>query len=550
MVKYPFLMRRILQFCSSLAVPGLLAAVAFLCLGSVAVWFGGLNQDEGWYLYAAQMVKAGYYPYRDFFYTQGPAMPFVYAVLAPFWGPTSPFHGLLGGRVVTLLLGLLATGCAVALVRRLVPAARRSVAGLAVFALLGCNLYHLYFTTIPKTYALGSLFVLAGFLLITVGLGARASFARRFAGLFFGGLSLAFATGTRISLLLILPVVGFTLVAYFRVFRWDFVWYGLGGALGLLLTYGPFAFDPQSLQGLLAAQSYHAARGGFDPFFALGSVSRLARGYAALGVVLFAAAFLRMRAAAVVTEGGESSETMDPIVRALCWMLGLGFAAVFLLQLSAPFPYDDYQVPIMGLLTVLITTAFVRGLPVACASSGPGWFVLCASLLVSGSSPLLQEWVTYNQDRFWSQKKEMSELAKLRKMGREIEVLDPKGTTLLTQDLYLAIETGRTVPRGLEMGPFSFFPDLATDKAKSTHVLNRELMTQLLTSAPCPVAACSAYSFAISAPTCKETPFEEQKRCFELLKQKYDLMYTEPNFGQNATSLVVLRRKEKGEAAK
>ena len=37
---------------------------------------------------------------------------------------------------------------------------------------------------------------------------------------------------------------------------------------------------------LLAAQSYHAARGGFDPFFAIGSVSRLARGYAALGMVV------------------------------------------------------------------------------------------------------------------------------------------------------------------------------------------------------------------------------------------------------------------------
>ena len=546
-------MRKILQFCFSLSAPGLLAAVAAVCLGAAAVWFGSLNQDEGWYLYAAQMVKAGCFPYRDFFYTQGPAMPFVYAVLAPFWSPTSPFHGLLGGRVITLVLGFLATGCAVALVRRLVPAPRRALAGLAVFALLGCNLYHLYFTTIPKTYALGSLFVLAGFLLLTVGLSARASFGRRFAGLFCGGLSLAFATGTRISLLLILPVVGFTLLARFRTFRWDFLWYGLGGVLGLLLTYGPFAFDSQSLQGLLAAQSYHAARGGFDPFFALGSVSRLARGYAALGVVLFALAFLRLRCAGgegpVSAEGGQTPDE-NAVVGTLCWMLGLGFAAVFLLQLSAPFPYDDYQVPIMGLLTVLITTGFVRGLPEDRGSLGAGWFVVCVALLVSGSSPLLQEWVTYNQDRFWSQKKEMSELAKLRAMGREIEALDPKGTTLLTQDLYLAIETGRTVPRGLEMGPFSYFPDLETDKAKATHVLNRELMMQLLASAPSPIAAFSGYAFAISAPTCKEAPFEEQKKAFEVLKKNYELADTEEKFGQNATTLVILRRKQKGEAAK
>ena len=548
MIKYLFRMRRLFTFFQSLIAPGLLAAVVSCCLCFAALWFGGLNQDEGWYLYAAQMVRAGAYPYRDFFYTQGPAMPFVYAVLAPVWGPSSPFHGLLGGRLVTLLLGLLATGCAVALVRRLVPPQCRRLAGLSVFALLGCNLYHLYFTTIPKTYAIGSLFVLAGFLLIVHGLEATDSFLRRFSGLFAGGLSLAFATGTRISLLLILPVVGFTLLVRFRTFRWSFFWFGLGGALGLLLTYGPFAFDTLSRQGLLAAQSYHAARGGFDPFFAIGSVSRLARGYAAVGVVLFAALFLRLRSAEATSDVCRSTRMR---ANAVLWMLGLGFAAVFGLQLSAPFPYDDYQVPVMGLLTVLVTALWVRKLPEGRgAAAGAGWFVVFTAAMVSFTSPLLQEWATFNQDRFWSQKKDMTELAKLRQMGREIEAVDPKGTTLLTQDLYLAVETGRTVPRGLEMGPFSYFPDLATDRAKSLHVLNRELMKELLASAPCPVAACSGYAFAISAPSCVETPFDEQKALFEVLKQNYELVDSEPKFGQNATTLLVLRRKAAKEVSK
>ena len=525
-------------------MPGFLAAAVSLCLCFAAVWFGGLNQDEGWYLYAAQMVKAGHFPYRDFFYTQGPTMPFLYAVLSPVWGMDSPLHGLLGGRVVTLLLGLLATGCAIALVRMLVPAPRRALAGVTVFALLGCNLYHLYFTTIPKTYSLGSLFVLAGFLLIAHGLRDGASFAGRFSGLFAGGLSLAFATGTRISLLLILPVVGFALLANFRSLRWSFVWFGLGGVLGLLLTYGPFAFDPLSRQGLLAAQSYHAARGGFDPFFVIGSVSRLARGYAALGVVLFAAAFLRSRNEVDVERTGR-----DP-ARLVMWMLGLGFAAVFLLQLSAPFPYDDYQVPIMGMLTVLIVAGFIRGLPANRANTGVAWFVVMASAMVSFSSPLLQEWATYSQDRFWSQKKEMTELAKLRMAGCEVEALDPGGKTLLTQDLYLAIETGRTVPRGLEMGPFSYFPDLPTEQARKMHVLNRQLMDELLESAPCTIAAFSGYGFAISAPSCRETPFDEQKRNFETLKRHYDLVLSEGKFGQNATTLLVLQKRKGGGAAK
>jgi len=438
------------------------------------------------------------------------------------------------------------------LVRRLVPTDRRSLAGLAFFAVLGCNIYHLYFTTIPKTYSLGTLFLMAGLLLILVGMERAVAgdglprYVRMLGRicLFAGGLSLAFATGTRISLLLVLPVVGFTLLLGFRRFGWSFLWYGLGGVFGLALTYGPFALDPASLKGLLAAQSYHAARGGFDPFFALGSVSRLVRGYAALGVVLLALptlgrprdAFAGLQAQLV---RGTGPDVAGPARRAMLWMLGLGFAAVFLLQLSAPFPYDDYQVPAMGLLAVVIVAAFARRAerPVAAA-----WLVVVVSCMVSFASPLLQEWATYGQDRFWSVKKEQTELAKLRAAGRRIEELDPKGTTLLTQDLYLAIETGRTVPAGLEMGPFSYFPELPTAEAEAVHVLNRERAERLLASAPCPLAALSGYAFAIAAPSCAETPAAERTRLLGILATRHRRVEEMPRFGQNATCLEIYRR--------
>ena len=62
-----------------------LAGFAFAILAFAAVWLGGLNQDEGWYLYAAQLVGEGKMLYRDFFYTQGPAMPIIYAPFAWVW---------------------------------------------------------------------------------------------------------------------------------------------------------------------------------------------------------------------------------------------------------------------------------------------------------------------------------------------------------------------------------------------------------------------------------------------------------------------------------
>jgi uncharacterized membrane protein len=80
-----------------------------------------------------------------------------------------PIHGLLSGRLVTLVFSVFSILAAVAFARRLVPEERRGAVSLVVFSLLACNLYHMYFTSIPKTYALGTLFVMLGFLLLSRG---------------------------------------------------------------------------------------------------------------------------------------------------------------------------------------------------------------------------------------------------------------------------------------------------------------------------------------------------------------------------------------------
>ena len=195
----------------------------------------------------------------------------------------------------------------------------------------------------------------------------------------------------------------------------------------------------------------------------------------------------------------------------------------------APFPYEDYQVPIMGLLAVFAVVAVVshetdlRRLRF--------WTLLVLGMTWAGSfgSPLLEKWSTNGQDRFWSLKKPKSELAQLRDVAAEVNALDPGGKDLLTQDLYLAIETGRKVPRGLEMGPFAMLSDA-------------EWRT-LLHAAPCRGAALSGYSFAILPPVCDERPVGEQMEYWSILKRKYELVSREENFDQNQTTLLLLKRK-------
>lgn len=484
----------------------LLAGLAFVILACAAVWLGGLNQDEGWYLYAAELAAEGRMPYRHFFFTQGPLFPILYSHLTWCWSDA----GLLGARIVTCCIGLFATLFAVGFARLLVPDDRKGTVGVVTFLLLGCNLYHIYYTSTPKTYALASFFALAGYLLLAA---AFTEFGARFRKslLLVAGLSVAFAAGARISMGALLAATGFTLLCTCRRTGWSFLWFGLGGVLGLVAVYGPFLVNDIARAGLVAAQRYHAARGGFDVVFTVGSVSRLVRWYLPVFVTLGLGVFAGVRA----------KEPRPVAFTAALW----GFVAVFVVQMLAPFPYEDYNVPIMGLLAAVAAVFFAE------VEFGPkALLVLGLAWACSFGSPLLEDWMTNGQDRFWTLKKEKCELAQLRETARVIEALDPGGKTLLTQDVYLAVETGRKVPGGLEMGPFSMLTD--------------EEWRTLLSTCEAPVAALSGYTFAVNPPKCDERPWDQQREYWRILKSRYDLVMREDAFGQNATPLLILKRKE------
>ena len=500
----------------------ILAGFGFAVLAFASVWMGGLNQDEGWYLYAARLVSEGEVPYRDFFYTQAPVMPIFYSAFTPVWNE----FGLLGARIFTILLGSAGVAMLCALAARLAPEGRRSAAALVVFFVLGSNLYHLYYIAIPKTYALASLFVAVGFYLLSFA-NERGAKGAVFAAS--SGVALAFAAGTRISLGILLAVVGLALLVSFRRLKWSFLWFGAGGGLALFAVYGAFLADPSARSGLVAAQAYHAARGGFDPMFTVGSLSRLVRWYVPLFVVL----------------GLGIAGLRRGVVPFVGWLAAASFAAVFAVQMLAPFPYEDYQVPVMGLLAVFAAISFVSMSPSEAqvgqrrsqTTPKPGSPADLRILLVLGlawacafGNPLLEQWKTNGQDRLWSLKKDKTELQQLRDVARQIEEEDPNGEDILTQDLYLAIEAGRKVPKGLEMGPFSM---LADDEWRD-----------LLSSAPCRLAALSGYSFAIDPPSCRRMDAARQFAYWNLLKKNYELVAKEDNFGQNATPLLILKRKE------
>jgi hypothetical protein len=535
--------RRFLVLCCLLGV---------LVMYGVAIWWGELNQDEGWYLYAARMVSEGNLPYRDFAFTQAPLMAYAYAVAYPL----VEAGGVLGGRIFTAALGLAALALAVYLARQM---ARRSGRdpfwpGCMVAAFCGLNLYQVYFSSIIKTYSLAMVFVLGGLLLLdrALALAQREQYRLRVAGYATaGGFLVALAAGTRLSAAFLLPACWLPLAVLWlrnaRPSHLGVVLAGLlaGGSAGVFCVFLPFVLlAPQQLVfGLL---QYHAGRA-VDSGFALlvykaGFVLRLVQAYWPL---------LAAGCVSCVVLAANRKECV--LASGQPWRIPLWtcFLAVTATHLLSAFPYDDYQVFVMPLVAIAVSLQLAVWLE--SWSVTERWRIVLAGsillvLFLSGvSGSMLQGWILGPRDRIWWPLRAESSLGQLRRIGAEYREGLPRSKVsgmLLTQDTYLAVEAGLRVPAGMEMGPFSNFLELSDEDAAFYGVLNRSRLADALASVEAGWAAYSEYGFAILAPDIVPVSREERETYLAILRDRFVRMDTVPAFGQAMTDLHRYKRRD------
>ena len=528
-------------------------------LAAANVILGSLNQDEGWYLLAGLRVADGYLPYRDFFFTQGPVMPMVYGKLAALWRD----YGVLGGRVLTAVFGLLAAGMAARLAAQLAPQARRSEAALTVWLLTACVPVHSYFMVIPKTYALSSLLLIIGCFDLT---------RKRWYYMALAGVCMGLAAATRVSLGAALPVVAIALFVrcFNREWRWAFFWFILGAAVALAMTYGVCVW--RDGDAVRFAQQYHVTRDseGLIPWLMLrvGFLSRMVQAYPLTWLLVAGLLIIfrqsqrtpRMDSEEEVRQFADSRIT--GMVRSLThfadrtvmkgsgtvlWACSMTVLAITLVHALSPFPYDDYQTPVMTLLAAVVAAGlwqrFDAPVHAALARKIP-YILFIVTVIFALSSPLLMDWVVIRKDRFWFEKKPKPDILVLRDVGKALKDAMRPGERLLTQDAYLAVEAGCDVPAGFEMGPFSLFPALSDDEARRFHVHTIQTMIdQIAASGNAAYAATSKYAFSISCPGIQRLPEEDRETLMTAIAEHYDYIQTVPDFGQGHTELRLWRRR-------
>jgi hypothetical protein len=414
---------------------------------------------------------------------------------------------------------------------------------LITFAFVGLNVFQSYFTTIVKTYSLAALLLLLGFLCLTATHGRPAPWRAALAGAL-----MLLAAATRLSALFVPTAALIALLLARDVPRRDglrraaaFV---LGAAVAGLVTVGTFLWRAPAATwfGLV---EYHAGREAGSVFSWLaykgGFVSRLCLAYAAAagcGVSTLAFGIRRQRRNRMADEGQGNGAT---------WLDGAawgGVAAVSVVHALAPFPYDDYQAMIYPLFAAALAAAITR-LRIDWRVT-VGVFGICLVCVVG--SPIIQSWFISPRDRIWWPLKAKAPLTVLRETAAQVRALPgaAPGALLLTQDPYLAVETGLRIPGGLELGQFSYFPDWPRGKAERCHVLNREMLREMLRTAAAPVAAFSGYGFAIRCPEVLPLSEEERGELLDLLAEQYLPQAEVEPFGQADTRLTLYIRKPAG----
>ncbi len=529
-----------------------LAVGLAILLSAANLFMGSLNQDEGWYLYAAKQITQGQVLYRDFMFTQGPALPYIYGVLFPIIGK----FGVAGGRLITLFFGLAAAGCAAWLAARSVSSKHWKAAALCTFILAGVNVYQSYFTVIVKTYALCAFFLTAGFVALSYTSGRRGGSAA-----FWGGFLLALAACTRLSAGIALPVAGLWLLwNRKKVFPLSWIAFGLGGGFILLIGLGIFfLIAPENTE--FALFGYHAGRspGSLIQLVALkaGFISRSVQAY----FVFFAGlllTFALQRLHWPIRERGfegmmldsrpnliellrEANTKRSPFARSFISLLWLSGALITLVHFLAPFPYDDYQVIVYPLLAAALAVTLVPHCPERQQLRAIfAVLVICAA--ASFSSPLNQEWLIRGRDRIWWKFKETPDLLALQKVGAALREKLGENGLFLTQDTYLVIEANARVPHGMEMGPFCYYPNMPREQAEKLNLLNQEMLIELLTQAPAPVAVFSGYGLTIRSPEIAEISSSDWKLLRAALETGYKKTGEVPNFGQAYTTLEIFKR--------
>jgi hypothetical protein len=456
------------------------ATVAFAALAAGLVFGLDVSSDEGFYAQAARRVASGLVPYRDFGFTQGPVVPYLNGAAMALFG-----DGLLGQRVAQAAWGVVQMAVLMLLAARLGDV----LAGAAAAAVLLLSGHWLENLTLGNAYALSALFVALAALAFA---SLRRDGPRLAATLAFGAL----AAGCRLSLAPFGAILALVLVVRGMRFSRTVLAAVLGVAFGLAL-YGPFLLADAD-NTVFWTLRFHLAT----------AIER--RGLPSLAEAFALAPAAVLVAAAALggwTRVAEAPELED--ARAL-FLAALATAA---LNLAMKAPYGGYVTPLVGVLAVSGARLALAAWPARRTLLTSG-FALAAAAGAAVFRPGLRP-------------EALEEVARAAAFVRAHTAPSARVACTLPE---VALQAGRDVLPGLEMGKFGFteeMPPAAAARRRLAHADAVEAALREKSVGAVVLSRSRNWNFGWSAPSLRPTSAATLARLRAALDEGWRVAYAD-----------------------
>lgn len=403
-----------------------------------------IDADEGYFLYAARLTSEGQVPYRDFFYTQMPLIPYL-------WGMTlGPLVSVcwIGGRLVA---GALAWGAAMVFFALTGRVNRNVRARLVLLALYLTSDFGLEWSVVVKTYVPATLFALLAWWAVpdddSAGSDASSRFLARYV---LSGLCAGLALLSRLTIAPLLPLMFGTIVVRERLAGRPWSRPALAWLIGSLIALAPLILlwraDPFAFR--YGAWTYHNL---FDPLSTQGALG--AKASVAFGrIVLNPHWLFPLILLGISIRGGVGMRPSD-------WFIRLSFLALVIASLAPSRSFPQYYCMATPWLLLAIAPETTFRLPgalrppaTARAGSIALLAVLSGLLLIQPAISIYRSWpiLALHPEMKTSGEVFETRLGHVREVSRRVGELAREGDTMLTWWPGYAVETAMPLIEGLE----------------------------------------------------------------------------------------------------
>jgi len=462
----------------------LAGAVFYFLFSAYYAANGDPNADEGFYAYASYNAMHGKMPYRDFAYTQMPALPYLQGSIFELTG-----YGVRQQRWLNVCLGSAAVFVAITLWLD----TGLSVAGCLVLILAWSLCPSLvYHDTIGKTYAMAQL------LLVLAGSALLSGFSPIRQLVLFSICSVL-AVGCRLTIAPAIMVMWICFaVAHHRRIGW-LVLFGCPLILTLIL-FGPFFRESDN--AFFWTWSYHQQS--LVPFARLKLLALSFATFPAVGILGLGALVLALvRRTRLNSPAG--------------WILAAGIIG-WTVSVGVTGVYTDYAVPVLPLLLLGAGCLYAQ------TRSGPRQVLLGCSLVL-GAAAL-----------GWLRGEHYITKGYLDSVDETVAYLKKNSATddmILTPMPEIPLEAGRPIFPGLDLGKFALTAEMDETTANRRRILTADHLWQAVDRQEATFVVLSnfrSWNFHWTIPSLRPVRYAHYQKWVDLLMARYDCVYISPSF--------------------